>query len=103
VRFAAKINQIERRNCSKSAQQRRGTPLRAAPHSVCAVSAVRASILKARFPCALPYAGRRTDFRDKKSSDFSARCVYHKGKTFVVYHKATDAFPCGIFYHKPFA
>ena len=32
-----------------------------------------------------------------------ARCVYHKGKTFVVYHKATDAFPCGIFYHKPFA
>ena len=39
----------------------------------------------------------------KLKRDCTARCVYHKGKTFVVYHKATDAFPCGIFYHKPFA
>jgi len=31
-----------------------------------------------------------------------ARCVYHKGKTFVVYHKVTDVFHCGIFYHKHF-
>jgi len=36
------------------------------------------------------------------STVLSARCVYHKGKTFVVYHKVTDVFPCGIFYHKHF-
>ena len=25
----------------------------------------------------------------------TARCVYHKGKTFVVYHKVTVFFACG--------
>jgi hypothetical protein len=25
----------------------------------------------------------------------STRCVYHKGKTFVVYHKVTVFFACG--------
>ena len=29
-----------------------------------------------------------------------ARCVSHKGKTLVVYHKGTVNFACGIFSHK---
>ena len=29
-----------------------------------------------------------------------ARCVSHKGKTLVVYHKGAVNFPCGIFAHK---
>ena len=28
------------------------------------------------------------------------RCVSHKGKILVVYHKGTVDFPCGIFSHK---
>jgi hypothetical protein len=31
---------------------------------------------------------------------WAARCVSHKGKTLVVYHKGTVNFPCGIFSHK---
>jgi len=33
---------------------------------------------------------------------WKARCVSHKGKTFAVYYKDTDALVCGIFCHKHF-
>ena len=32
----------------------------------------------------------------------TARCVSHKENTLVVYHKGTVNFPCGIFSHKAF-
>jgi len=34
------------------------------------------------------------------ANSIPARCVSHKGKTLVVYHKGTVNFPCGIFSHK---
>ena len=34
------------------------------------------------------------------SDKIPARCVSHKSKILVVYHKGTVNFPCGIFFHK---